>query len=282
MDFDAQERRLMRKIFLLLCAFTAIVVQAQAYLDAFINASYFARRTITERGGSNKTRIELVYRWGNDKIVQVLSPVFLIWAKRSGIFLIGEPTNMKISPLEISDLEDLFIKALIEKGVSKVEREGTDYTIIVETGQEVYTAVITERGLPKKITRTSKGILTEMIYQTVEPLKDSFENIATRYGLTFHTEPIALPKEIKSVLENVLWYTVSRLKIGDEQVVMILANYKTGGLIKAVYSSREVTINTEPNEKVISCKGEGYYVYLITQDEAVYNELIATVSSGKE
>ncbi len=271
----------MKKTILLLCVFLTIVTHAQTYLDLFLNANYFGRRTISEKGGSNKTRIELVYRWGNDKIVQVLSPVFLIWARRAGVFVIGEPNGMRISPLEISDLEDIFIKKLLEQGASKVEKVGSYYRIVVETESESYVALISENGIPRRITRTSKGIVTDMVYETAEPLKESFEAIANRYRITFQTESFALPKEIKAVLEKVIWYTVSRLKLGDEQVVMIIASHKSGAVIKAVYAFKEVTINTEPNERVINCKGEGYFVYFITQDENTYKEILSILSAAK-
>ncbi|AEH51000.1 hypothetical protein [Pseudothermotoga thermarum] len=270
----------MKKKLLVFCLLLAlIVVQAQSYLDLFLNANYFARRTVVERGGSNRIRVELVYKWGKDKIVQVLSPVLLIWARRFDTFVIGQPNDIRISPLEILDLEDLLIRALKQYGVSKVEKEGANYKITVEGEGENYVAIIDENGFPRKITRTSKGIVNEMVYETVEPLKEDFEKVASRYRINFQVESVNLPLEIKKVLESVSWYTVSRLKIGDQQVVMIIANHKSGAIVKAVYSPSEVNVNVEPNEKIIIRKGEGYYVYLITQDEKTYNEILSTLSS---
>jgi len=80
-------------------------------------------------------------------------------------------------------------------------------------------------------------------------------------------------------LKTVSWYTVSRLKIGSEQVVLIMANHKSGSIFKMVYSSREVNINIEQNEKMIQCKGDGYYIYVITQDEEVFDQIQQIISS---
>lgn len=278
-SLNSGEKKMKKKLLVFCLLLALIVVQAQSYLDLFLNANYFARRTVVERGGSNRIRVELVYKWGKDKIVQVLSPVLLIWARRFDTFVIGQPNDIRISPLEILDLEDLLIRALKQYGVSKVEKEGANYKITVEGEGENYVAIIDENGFPRKITRTSKGIVNEMVYETVEPLKEDFEKVASRYRINFQVESVNLPLEIKKVLESVSWYTVSRLKIGDQQVVMIIANHKSGAIVKAVYSPSEVNVNVEPNEKIIIRKGEGYYVYLITQDEKTYNEILSTLSS---
>lgn len=251
----------------------ASVLFAQSFIELYLNASYFGRRIVVEKGPTGKNRIEMVYRWPNEKIVHVLDPVFLVWAKHSGFFIMGQPNNYRNSPLEILDLEDLFIKQLQERGVSKVEKLDGRYKVTIESSSGLFTAFIKESGLPEKIVRVLNGVTTELTYEYVEMLKESFEQVAQRYGISPAGESVNLPNEIKLILTNVNWYTVSRLRIGEEQVLMIIANYRSGSVIKMVCSSKEVTVNTEQHEQLLRIKGKDYYLYLIAQDPAVLEEV---------
>ncbi len=264
----------MKRILILFCISAFVVaVFSQSFLDLFLSNSYFGRRVVTERGASSKSRIELVYRWPDEKIVQVLSPLMMIWAKHSGSFFMGEPNNFRVSPLEILDLEDLFIRQLRQVGISKTERSDGKYKVVVDSPSGLFTAIITDKGYPERITRILQGVTTELVYEEVKPLSEGFDEIAKKYNIRLSEAPITFPAEIKEVLQTVSWYTISRLKIGEEQVVLIMANHKSGSILKMVYSSKEVNINTEQNEKMLHCTGQGYHVYVITQDEEVLKQV---------
>lgn len=271
----------MKKTLFFLLFTIATVLFAQSFIELYLNASYFGRRVVVEKGPTGKNRIEMVYRWPNDKIVHVLDPVFLVWAKRSGFFILGQPNNYRNSPLEILDLEDLFVRQLQERGASKVEKLDGKYKVIVESNSGLFTAFIKESGLPEKITRVFNGVTTELTYEHVETLKESFEQVAQRYGISPTGESVNLPNEIKLILANVNWYTVSRLKIGEEHVVMIIANYKSGSVIKMVCSSKEVTVNTEQNEQLLRIRGKDYYLYLVAQDPNVLEEVKVLLTKEK-
>lgn len=265
----------MKKTFVLVViALVASLLIAQSFVEAYLNASYFGRRIVVEKGPTNKSRIEMVYRWPSEKIVHVLDPVFVVWARHSGLFIMGQPNNYRNSPLEILDLEDLFIKQLLERGITKLEKtaEGK-YKVVVDSPSGLFTAFIGEDGLPQKIVRVFNNVTTELVYEHVEFLKESFEQVAKRYGIKAAEETINLPNEIKLILSDVNWYTVSRLTIGNEQVVMIIANHKHGSVIKMVCSSKDVTINTEQNEHLLRIAGKDYYLYVIAQDQTVLEEI---------
>ncbi len=264
----------MRKILIFICVVVyAVAIFCQSFIDLFLTNSYFGRRVVTERGVNNKSRIELVYRWPDDKIVQVLSPLILIWAKHSGSFIMGEPNNFRISPLEILDLEDLFIRQLKQVGISKTEKINGKYKVVVDSPSGLFTAIINDKGYPEKIIRVFQGITTELVYEEVQPLSQKFDEVASKYNIRPSETTINFPNEIKEILQTVSWYTVSRLKIGEEQVILIMANHKSGTILKVVYSSKEVNVNTEQNEKMLQCNGQGYYIYIITQDDNVLKEI---------
>lgn len=264
----------MKRALILTCiAVCTVVVFCQSFIDLFLTNSYFGRRVVTERGANNKSRIELVYRWPDDKIVQVLSPLILIWAKHSGSFIMGEPNNFRISPLEILDLEDLFIRQLKQVGISKTERIDGKYKVVVDSSSGFFTAIINDKGYPEKITRIFQGVTTELVYEEVQPLTQKFDEIANKYNIRPSEATISFPSEIKEILQTVSWYTVSRLKIGEEQVILIMANHKSGSILKVVYASKEVNVNMEQNEKMIQCTGQGYHIYVITQDDNVLKQI---------
>ncbi len=264
----------MRKTLISFCIVACVVAAfCQSFIDLFLTNSYFGRRVVIERGTSNKSRIELVYRWPEDKIVQVLSPIILIWAKHSGSFVIGEPNNLRISPLEILDLEDLFIRQLKQVGISKTEKIDGKYRVVVDSPSGLFTAIINEKGYPEKITRVFQGMTTELTYEGVQPLSQKFDEVASKYNIRPSETTINFPNEIKEILQTVSWYTISRLKIGEEQVILIMANHKSGSILKVVYASKEVNVNTEQNEKMLQCSGQGYYIYVITQDENVLKQI---------
>ncbi|MGB9921490.1 MAG: hypothetical protein ACPLEW_01555 [Pseudothermotoga sp.] len=228
---------------------------------------------MTERGASNKSRIELVYRWPEDKIVQVLSPLVLIWAKHSGSFVMGEPNNLRVSPLEILDLEDLFIRQMKQTGISKTEKVDGKYKVVVDSPSGLFTAIINEKGYPERITRVFQGVTTELVYEDVQPLSQKFEDIASKYNIRASETTVNFPNEIKEILQTVSWYTISRLRIGEEQVILIMANHKSGSILKIVYASKQVNVNTEQNEKMLQCNGQGYFIYIITQDDEVLRQI---------
>jgi|GEM_PF-618691 len=262
-----------RTLFLAAIVSVTSLVLAQSFIELYLNSSYFGRRIVVEKGPTNKTRVEMVYRWPNDKIVHVLDPVFLVWARRSGFFIMGQPNNYRNSPLEILDLEDLFIKQLREQGITKLEKVDKKYKITVDSPSGLFTAFITQEGLPEKIVRVFNNVTTELVYEHVEALKESFEEVAQRYGIKSAEETVNLPNEIKLILSTVNWYTVSRLQIGGEQVVMIIANHKSGSVIKMVCSSKDVTVNIEQNEQLLRIKGKDYYLYVIAQDQSVLEQV---------
>jgi hypothetical protein len=173
-----------RTLFLVAVVLVTSFVLAQSFVELYLNASYFGRRIVVEKGPTKKSRIEMVYRWPNDKIVHVLDPVFLVWARRSGLFIMGQPNNYRNSPLEILDLEDLFIKQLREQGITKLEKIDKKYKVMVESPSGLFTAFITEDGLPEKIVRVFNNVTTELVYEHVEVLKESFEEVAQRYGIS--------------------------------------------------------------------------------------------------
>ncbi|MGB9790057.1 hypothetical protein [Thermotoga caldifontis] len=262
-----------RTLFSIFVVVVASFALAQSFIELYLNSSYFGRRIVVEKGPTNKSRIEMVYRWPNDKIVHVLDPVFLVWAKHSELFIMGQPNNYRNSPLEILDLEDLFIRQLKERGITKLEKLGNKYKVTVESPSGLFTAFISETGLPEKIIRVFNNVTTELTYEHVEPLKETFEQVAQRYGIKSAEQTINLPSEIKLILGSVNWYTVSRLNVGEEQVLMIIANHKSGSVIKMVCSTREVTVNTEQNEQLLRIRGENYYLYVIAQDQSVLEQV---------
>ena len=106
----------------------------------------------------------------------------------------------------------------------------------------------------------------------MEPLQDSYEEVISKYNLNKQRAVVNLPDELVEILKTMAWYTVSRLNIGQEQVVLITGMHKSGAVLKVVYATKEVNIKTEHNEKILRVAGDGYFVYISTQDEQVYEE----------
>ncbi len=105
--------------------------------------------------------------------------------------------------------------------------------------------IINEKGYPERITRVFQGVTTELVYEDVQPLSQKFEDIASKYNIRASETTVNFPNEIKEILQTVSWYTISRLRIGEEQVILIMANHKSGSILKIVYASKQVNVNTE-------------------------------------
>jgi len=253
---------------------TASIVFSESFIDLFLSSSYFGRRTVYEYGATTKSRIELVYRWPDRKVVQVLSPIPLVWTRTGDSFFMGSSSDLRPSPLEIFDLEDLFSRELKIHGISRIEKLDAEkkYRAFVESPAGFFVAVITEDGTPERITRYFQNTVTELFYEKVEPLQDSYEEVISKYNLNKQRAVVNLPDELVEILKTMAWYTVSRLNIGQEQVVLITGMHKSGAVLKVVYATKEVNIKTEHNEKILRVAGDGYFVYVSTQDEQVYEE----------
>ncbi|MCD6552042.1 hypothetical protein [Thermotoga sp.] len=185
--------------FVLLFLITATIFALPEIVEKWIYSNYYAKRVMIEIGLKTRFRYEEVYKWGADKMVLVHEPVRVNWVRLGQNCYMGSDTILRRSPMLILDLEDLAFKEILQGRNLILRKADEGYEITLhDTGE--YRILLTKDGLPREIERNYMNTKSKLLYEEVEPLSVSKEDVLRDYSL--EDSEIEFPKELVSVLNN--------------------------------------------------------------------------------
>ena len=192
---------------------------AENIVDLWKRVSYHSRRVLIETGISSRVRLEEIYKWMGNKLVFVLAPSNVIWFRTNGKCYLGEAYNLRRSPLEILDLEDLALRD-IEKAKYTVVNKGEYYEISFEKNGK-YLIFLDKTGIPIKIKRDYMGTVSELIFEYREPIDKPPDEILSK--LSLDESEIYLPKPLMVLLQNFRFFRIQNYK-GNMEIYGIMKN----------------------------------------------------------
>ncbi len=238
-------------LMLTLSVFSIDLTEAIEKLDAL---SYKVERVFIEKlkDESVKLRFETVYKWGENKVVFVMSPEKIIWIRKDGQYWLGKDVLL-YSPVDLKDLEDIAIEEL-ESSDAKIKSSGEGYTITFKTDKGTFKITLDRDFRPVKIEREIMGIKMELDYKEYYDDVPSIKQVLK--GLKLSDE-LAFPQEIGDILSMLSWFSIS-----FEDGTIVVKGIFDGKLVS-------ISISPKPHERFLKY-GQ---IYINSSDEQILEEL---------
>jgi len=228
---------------------------AENIVDLWKRVSYHSRRVLIETGISSRVRLEEIYKWMGNKLVFVLAPSSVIWFRTNGKCYLGEAYNLRRSPLEILDLEDLALRD-IEKAKYTVVNKGEYYEISFEKNGK-YLIFLDKTGIPIKIKRDYMGTVSELIFEYREPIDKPPDEILSK--LSLDESEIYLPEPLMTLLQNFRFFRIQNCK-GNIEIYGIMKN---GAKVRICFGT------TPPSTGTLTIELNNMKLFIVTDEKTM-------------
>lgn len=232
-----------------------LLIFGENIVDLWKRISYHSKRVLIETGASSRVRFEEIYKWMGNKLVFVLAPSNVIWFRTNGKCYLGESYNLRRSPIEILDLEDLALRDIEKANYTLVDR-GDYYEIRFENNGK-YLIYLDKMGIPIKIKRDYMGTVSELIFEYRELINKPPDEILNKISLD--ESEIYLPKPLMMLLQNFRFFRIQNYK-GNIEIYGVMKN---GAKVRIFFGT------TPPSTGTLTIELNNMKFFIVTDEKTL-------------